>query len=197
LLGFRSFTRRHGEDLALAEEENALAIGRGCRCVTLAQLDERTATEVDQVDLLYDPRGKLRRICCRLVGILEIATQHIQQFLMPRHEGDVSNIQAIIRAVVGEGVRLETPVRRARDGKPHVALAPRLADPGECAACWCGDDVGGKRGAQYLLDGEPTAVDHSRREQQHGAHDGRSNTRDSHMRSFRKRLSHCGSAGCA
>ena len=86
------------------------------------------AAEVDEEDLVLDSRGNLRGVRRRLVGILGIATQHVQQRVALRDEGQLADIQAIVSAVMRER-RGRSNAAVAADGPPQ---ATRCADREHC-----------------------------------------------------------------
>jgi hypothetical protein len=110
------------------------------------------AAEVDEVDLLLDPQSELRRIGCRFVWILGIATEHVEQFFTTRNERDVRDLETIVGGVVRERVRREACVGRSREREPEVAAAAGIARPREGATPGRCDDVGGEWRAQDLLE---------------------------------------------
>ena len=117
-----------------------------------AELDGRVAAEVDEENFVLDSCSNLRGVRRRLVGILGIATPHVQQLVAIRDEGQLADIQAIVIAEVREGADLE----RARAGsglrEPHVAPTPSIAHPGQGTPVRRGDNVGRERGAEDLLE---------------------------------------------
>ena len=57
--------------------------------MTIAQLERRVTAEVDEVNLLLDPRSELRGVGGRLVRIFDIAAERVEQLLMMGYERDV------------------------------------------------------------------------------------------------------------
>ena len=147
-----AMARRSGIDLALLEEQDARAIRRSDGRMTCAELDGRVAAEVDEENFVLDTCSNLRGVRRRLVGILGIATQHVQQRGAIRDEGQLADIQAIVGAEVRQGRGLE----RARAGsslrEPHVAPTPSVAHPGQGTPVRRSDNVGRERSAEDLLE---------------------------------------------
>jgi hypothetical protein len=74
-----------------------------------------------------------------------------------RNEGDVLDHEAVVDCIVRECARLEACGTRC-GCEPYVAPTAGVADPGKLAARRSGHDVGGKRGAEDLLDGKAGRV---------------------------------------
>ena len=123
----------------------------------LAELDGLAAAEVDQVDRLHDPGGAVRGVRRRLVRVIGVAAPNEDQGILMRNEGDVLNQEAVVDLIVRECARREALVSRC-GCEPHVAATARVTDPGELATSGGGHDVGGKRGAEDLLDGKAGRV---------------------------------------
>ena len=78
-------------------------------------------------------RARMRRIRRRLVGILDVPAMYIEQLLMMWNEGEVADIEAIVGDVMRQRPRRKSRATGIGGGKPYIAPAGRVADPGEFA----------------------------------------------------------------